>query len=122
MVKKKKEVKEETTQEFPVVYDGLVKINNKKLINDFVCAKCLKTIGANQRFVLIGTYEFKEKDKENLNVGLVSEYFYHIQCWVDYFNGKVTERLINSQSQVMEMLKSNPMFNSLIKNASEMRI
>ena len=122
MVKKKKVKVENTTQTFPVKYLGEVRINDKKLINDFVCAKCLKEIKLGERFVLLGTYDFKDKDDELLDVGFISEYFYHMQCWVDYFNQKVIERLTNSKTQAMEMFRNNPMFNNLVKNVQLLKV
>lgn len=114
----KKEVKSvKTTQKYPIKYEGMVKINDKRKINDFVCGKCLKPIIKNQRFVVLGTYVLNKKDKQFLNVGFVQEDFYHLPCWTEYFNQKVIERLTQSQSQAMDFLKSNPMFDNLIKNA-----
>lgn len=122
MISKKKAEVENTAQKFPIKYNGFVRINEKKLVNNFVCAKCLKTIGINQRFVLLGTYEFNKKEKENLDVGLVDEYFYHLPCWIKYFNQKVIERLAQTSKQAMGFLRNNPMFNNLIKNASLLKI
>jgi hypothetical protein len=122
MVIKKKVETEKTTQKFPIKCNGTVKINEKKLINDFVCAKCLKTIGKNQRFVLLGTYELNKKSGANLDVGLVDEHYYHISCWVDYFNQRVIERLTRTQSQAIDFLQNNPVFDNLIKNTNLLRV
>ena len=116
MVKKKKAEVQKATQKFPVKHNCSLEINDKKQVDDFVCSKCLKSIETNQRFVLLGTYELNKKEKEKLDVGFISEYYYHIQCWVDYFNDRVIEKLKNSQQQAMEMISSSPLFSNLIKN------
>ena len=119
MVKKEKK---KTTQHYPVKSEGVVKINDEKQVKDFICSKCLNEIKEDERFVLIGTYELKEKAEDNLDVGFVSEYFYHLNCWVEYFNQKVIEKLHTSQSQAMDLIKGNPVFQNLIKNASLLKM
>jgi len=107
---------------YPIKKDGICKINDKKLIKDFVCSKCLNDIKEGERFVLIGTYELKEKVLENLEVGFVSEYFYHLSCWIDYFNEKVVDKLKASQTQALDFMKNSPALQNLIKNASLLKM
>lgn len=122
MVTKKKEKVQKATQKFPVKYDCSIKINDKKQVDDFVCSKCLKSIENKQRFVLLGTYELGNKEKEKLDVGFVSEYYYHLQCWIDYFNDRVIEKLKNSQQQAVELMGKSPLFANLIKNAQMLQV
>lgn len=122
VIKKQAEKKKKPTQQYPVKYGGIVKINEKKLVDDFVCEKCLLEIKPNSRFVFLGTYELKKREKENLDVGLVSEHLYHLPCWIEYFNLKVIEKLTQSQKNAMELMKNHPVFENLIKNAQLLKI
>ena len=71
----------------------------------FVCYHCGKKIKEGEKYVIVGTH-VGIKEKETF-----SEYFYHLKCWGDYFNERVTDRLNVAQRQAMAVIKQSPMFN-----------
>lgn len=73
----------------------------------FVCHHCKKKILENEKYVIVGTY-IGIKKRETF-----SEYFYHLNCWVEFFNQAVKKRLDNAQKQAMDVIQQSPMFNML---------
>lgn len=61
----------------------------------FACKKAIDT--EKDKYVLLGTYNGTGKAKKD-------EKFYHFQCFVDWFNQKLVDRISNAQGQAMKML------------------
>ena len=120
----KKELKKSLlpSETLPVKHKGVVLINDGKLQKDFVCIKCLKKITKGQQFVVFGTYQLEKKVKETLEVGYISEKFFHTKCWGEHFNEKVLQRLSESQGKAMSFLQNNPLFKNLMSNVNLLRI
>jgi hypothetical protein len=74
---------------------------------EFVCYHCKKKILEKEKYVIVGTY-IGIKKRETF-----SEYFYHLNCWVEFFNLAVKKRLDNAQKQAMDVIKQSPMFNMI---------
>lgn len=73
----------------------------------FVCYHCKKKILENEKYVIVGTYIGIEKRET------FSEYFYHLNCWVEFFNQAVKKRLDETQKQAFDVIKQSPMFSML---------
>lgn len=73
----------------------------------FVCYHCKKSILENQKYVIVGTH-IGIKERETF-----SEYFYHLNCWVESFNLAVKKKLDEAQKQAMDVIKQSPMFNMI---------
>lgn len=73
----------------------------------FVCYHCKKKILDNEKYVIVGTH-IGIKKRETF-----SEYFYHLNCWVEFFNLAVKKRLDEAQKQAFDVIKQSPMFSML---------
>ena len=71
----------------------------------FVCYHCRKKIKEGEKYVIVGTY-LGIKKRETF-----SEYFYHLNCWQEFFNQAVKKRLDEVQKQAFDVIKQSPMFN-----------
>lgn len=95
------------TQKRAVTKKGQTLKVSKNKPKDFVCYHCKKKILEEQKYVIVGTY-IGVKERETF-----SEYFYHLNCWVEYFNQSVNKKLGEIQNQIVDSLKNNPMFQAL---------
>lgn len=60
------------------------------------CYACKKFIDLEKdRYVLLGTYKEGKAMEEN---------YYHFQCWIDFFNQKIIDRIALGQDKAMKML------------------
>lgn len=94
---------------FPVKFNTSMQINDPKLKKDFICDYCLHEFKPKDRFVVLGTYDINEilKNKKNtevlfLNVGFVSERFYHLDCWRQWFSNQITKSVQDIQKQLLD--------------------
>lgn len=86
------------------------------------CANCFKKIDLKKdKFVTINTWQGKSDVPK-----LISEYYFHFQCWKDYFNKCVTDKaksgVENMQKKVMGLMNI-PMIKdvmSRIKGSNEL--
>lgn len=79
--------------------------------DNHICEKCKKEILLNERCVNLITY--RELQTNNIR----ENYWYHFQCWLDFFNDCVLNRLKAAQGKAAEIMKSNPLINKFMKNA-----
>ena len=92
--------------------EGKLKVISKKKI----CDRCHKLILPNEKCVLLRTYRDIETEK------MQSEFWYHIKCWVDFFNECVIAKLRVSEKMAFNVIKNNPIMQNLMKNAGVLQI
>jgi hypothetical protein len=71
----------------------------------FVCYHCSFKIKEGEKYVIVGTY-LGIKKRETF-----SEYFYHLNCWQEFFNQAVKKRLDEAKKQAFDVIEQSPMFN-----------
>lgn len=98
-------------KKFPSKFDITLEIHSPKAQKDFVCEYCLKEFQKGERICVLGTYELidnisysKVRNNNFIKAGFVSEYFYHIACWKQYFNQAIKDSVEAMQKQLL----SNP--------------
>jgi hypothetical protein len=82
----------------------------EKKAGEIMCEKCLKPIKIGERYSFIGTYDRKE---ENSNDKIVSEYYYHLNCWTEYLKEQVNAKVVEMSNQFSTMLGKSPIFQNL---------
>lgn len=83
-----------------------LKLSSRKP-QDFVCYHCKKKIKEGEKYVIVGTH-IGIKRQETF-----SKYFYHLNCWTEFFNQAVKKRLDEVQKQAYDVIKQSPMFSML---------
>lgn len=62
------------------------------------CYACKKDIDLDtEKYVVLGTYKGKKQMDEN---------HFHFQCWIDYFNKKIMQRIQKGQEMAMGMVQN----------------
>lgn len=62
------------------------------------CLNCGNSIDIEkEKYVLVGTYNGTGKSQKD-------EQFFHFQCWIDFFNQKIIDRISIGQKKAMELL------------------